>query len=160
MCAPHTALDHCGTALRTGDPLGLRIAIYTPGAATCDTLTCIACSIGIRLLHALPTVIAMTVTAIPESLTGATKQDICKADVERFLFGKHITACPACGRFRSKCDLDVHTITCQKSPSCGGETTSVDVLMLVCQNCGAIQFHDRSVVAKWLDCHEHGARSR
>ena len=138
----------------------MRIAIYTPGAATCDTLTCIACSIGIRLLHALPTVIAMTVTAIPESLIGATKQDICKADVERFLFGKHITACPACGRFRSKCDLDVHTITCQKSPSCGGETTSVDVLMLVCQNCGAIQFHDRSVVAKWLDCHEHGARSR
>jgi len=105
-------------------------------------------------------VIAMTVTAIPESPSGAAKQDICKADVERFLFGKHITACPACGRFRSKCDLDVHTITCQKSPSCGAEKTAVDVLMLVCQNCGAIQFHDRSVVAKWLDCHEHGARPR
>jgi hypothetical protein len=24
--------------------------------------------------------------------------------------------------------------------------------MVVCQNCGAIQFHDRTVVAKWLDC--------
>jgi hypothetical protein len=28
----------------------------------------------------------------------------------------------------------------------------VNVLMIVCQNCGAIQFHDRAVVAQWLDC--------
>ena len=36
-------------------------------------------------------------------------------------------------------------------------TTSVspfpgDVLMIVCTNCGAIQFHDRSVIAQWLEC--------
>jgi hypothetical protein len=23
--------------------------------------------------------------------------------------------------------------------------------MIVCQNCGAIEFHDRSVIAKWLE---------
>jgi hypothetical protein len=92
------------------------------------------------------------VNAMIDTLT----REISKADVERFLFGKHITACPACGRFRSQCDLDVHSITCQRAPA---TTTSlptaaapVDVLMVVCQNCGAIQFHDRTVIAKWLDC--------
>jgi hypothetical protein len=84
------------------------------------------------------------VTTMAETLT----RDICKADVERFLYGKHITACPACGRFRSQCDLEVHSIACQRA-NCA---TPVDVLMVVCQNCGAIQFHDRTVVAKWLDC--------
>ena len=84
------------------------------------------------------------VTTMAETLT----RDICKADVERFLYGKHITACPACGRFRSQCDLEVHSIACQRA-NC---SAPVDVLMVVCQNCGAIQFHDRTVVAKWLDC--------
>ncbi len=86
--------------------------------------------------------------------TETLTREISKADVERFLFGKHITACPACGRFRSQCDLDVQAITCHR-PSAASLTTSstpVDVLMVVCQNCGAIQFHDRTVVAKWLDC--------
>ncbi|CAN1724734.1 conserved protein of unknown function [Hyphomicrobium sp. 1Nfss2.1] len=83
-------------------------------------------------------------------------REISKADVEQFLFGKHITACPACGRFRSQCDLDVQSITCQRSPAAATSLPTgaapVDVLMVVCQNCGAIQFHDRTVVAKWLDC--------
>jgi hypothetical protein len=24
--------------------------------------------------------------------------------------------------------------------------------MIVCTNCGAIQFHDRTVIAQWLEC--------
>lgn len=99
------------------------------------------------------TVSAMTVmTTTAEPCT----REISKAEVERFLYSKHITACPACGRFRSQCDLDVHAITCQRSQahatSLQTASTPVDVLMIVCQNCGAIQFHDRAVVAKWLDC--------
>jgi hypothetical protein len=102
---------------------------------------------------------AMTVTTMPVNAPASTStHDICKSDVERFLFSKHITACPACGRFRSQCDLDVHTITCQKAPSCGAAAAPVDVLMVVCQNCGGIQFHDRSVIAKWLDCQSRGIR--
>jgi hypothetical protein len=102
----------------------------------------------------------MTLTTMPANPATAdtARRDICKGDVERFLFGKHITACPACGRFRSQCDLDVHTIACQRAPSCGAEAAAVEVLMVVCQNCGGIQFHDRTVVAKWLDCHSGTAR--
>ena len=87
-------------------------------------------------------------------MTQTCTREISKADVERFLFAKHITACPACGRFRSQCDLDVQAITCHRAPAASLPTpsTPVDVLMVVCQNCGAIQFHDRTVVAKWLDC--------
>lgn len=87
-------------------------------------------------------------------MTETCTREISKADVERFLFGKHITACPACGRFRAQCDVDVHSITCQRAAAASlpTPTSPVDVLMVVCQNCGAIQFHDRSVVAKWLDC--------
>ena len=90
------------------------------------------------------------VTTMTETLT----REISKADVERFLYGKHITACPACGRFRSQCDLEVHSISCQRAQATSLQTAAspVDVLMVVCQNCGAIQFHDRTVVAKWLDC--------
>jgi hypothetical protein len=88
------------------------------------------------------------------TMTETLTREISKADVERFLYGKHITACPACGRFRSQCDLVVHSISCQRAQATSLQTAStpVDVLMVVCQNCGAIQFHDRTVVAKWLDC--------
>jgi hypothetical protein len=99
----------------------------------------------------------MTTTTMPANAATTTlPREICKADVERFLYSKHITACPACGRFRSQCDLDVHAITCQKS--CSSSAAPVDVLMVVCQNCGGIQFHDRTVIANWLDCQARGLR--
>jgi hypothetical protein len=88
-------------------------------------------------------------------MTETLTREISKADVERFLFGKHITACSACGRFRSQCDVEVQAITCHRAAPATSLPTAaapVDVLMVVCQNCGAIQFHDRTVVAKWLDC--------
>lgn len=78
-------------------------------------------------------------------------REISKAEVDRFLFGKHITGCPVCGRFRSHCDVDVHTLTCQRAPE-SSSTAPVNVLMIVCQNCGAIQFHDRTVISQWLEC--------
>ena len=86
-------------------------------------------------------------------MADTTSRDICKAEVDRFLFGKHITACAVCGRFRNASDVDVHALTCQRA-SCGDPSTSapLDVLMIVCTNCGAIQFHDRTVIAQWLEC--------
>jgi hypothetical protein len=85
-------------------------------------------------------------------------REISKADVEAFLYGKHITACPACGRFRSKCDVDVHALSCQRAPSADcASATPVEVLMIVCQNCGGIQFHDRSVIVQWLGCQRKSA---
>ena len=86
-------------------------------------------------------------------MTEACTREISKAEMDRFLFGKHITSCPVCGRFRSKCDDDVHALSCQRAPSQEASASApVNVLMIVCQNCGAIQFHDRAVVAQWLDC--------
>ncbi|WP_072394097.1 hypothetical protein [Hyphomicrobium sp. CS1GBMeth3] len=84
-------------------------------------------------------------------MTDTQTRAITKADVDKFLYGKHLTSCAVCGRFRSKCDLDVHTLSCQRGATadCSSSST-LDVLMIVCQNCGAIEFHDRGVVAKWL----------
>jgi len=80
---------------------------------------------------------------------------ITKADVERFLFGKHLTACPVCGRFRSKCDVDVQTLACERAATCESNEP-LNILMIVCQNCGAIQFHDRTVIKRWLDSQHDG----
>lgn len=84
--------------------------------------------------------------------TDAQTREITKADVDRFLFSKHLTSCPVCGRFRSKCDLDVHTLSCQRGATadCSSNST-LNILMIVCHNCGAIEFHDRTIIAKWLD---------
>lgn len=95
----------------------------------------------------------MALFSMVGAMAETISRDICKAEVERFLFGKHITACPVCGRFRSACDLDVHALTCERA-SCSNSSrpAPVDVLMIVCTNCGAIQFHDRTVIAQWLEC--------
>ena len=92
----------------------------------------------------------MTDTATVEKAPCNESRDVTKAEVDRFLFGKHITGCPVCGRFRSACDVDIHMLTCERKSS--SSNAPVNVLMVVCQNCGAIQFHDRSVIVKWLDC--------
>jgi hypothetical protein len=78
---------------------------------------------------------------------------ISKSDVERFLYSKHLASCPVCSRFRSNSDLDVRTLSCERG-SCSdtGQSPPISVLMIVCQNCGAIQFHDRAVIAHWIEC--------
>ena len=79
-------------------------------------------------------------------------RDICKKDVERFLLDKHLATCPVCGRFRSDCDVDVKTLSGQRV--CAADTSpnaEINILMIVCQNCGAIQFHDRAIVCRWLE---------
>jgi hypothetical protein len=84
---------------------------------------------------------------------------VTKADVERFLLAKHITNCPACGCFLSKSDVDVQALDCHRTAQSASVGCAVDVLMIVCDNCGQIQFHDRAVVARWVENHG-GSRGR
>ena len=88
----------------------------------------------------------------PRAMTETPTLDISKSDVERFLFGKHLTSCPVCGRFRCQCDLDVRTLACERAFSAVPQSEQINIVMVVCQNCGAIQFHDRAVIRQWLDC--------
>jgi hypothetical protein len=74
--------------------------------------------------------------------------EITQAVVDRFLASKHVTGCCACARFRSRVDLDLHTIRCEHSPS---TDAAIDIVAIVCENCGAVQFLKRSVVADWLE---------
>lgn len=88
-------------------------------------------------------------------MTETLSREICKAEVETFLFSKHITACPVCGRFRTRADVDVHALTCQRANCVDASNSApVNVLMIVCQNCGGIQFHDRAVISDWLACQQ------
>jgi hypothetical protein len=86
-------------------------------------------------------------------MTETSVRDITKTDVERFLYSKHLASCPVCSRFRTASDVDVHTLSCERA-SCAdtGRSAPINVLMIVCQNCGAIQFHDRAIIAHWIDC--------
>jgi len=86
-------------------------------------------------MHTLQAMGSPTVNAMLETCT----REISKAEVEQFLFGKHITACPACGRFRSQCELEVHSITCQRAPatSLSGATAPVPTTTVVEQPASA-----------------------
>lgn len=81
----------------------------------------------------------MTETPIPE---------ITQCDVDRFLASKHVTGCSVCGRFRSRVDMDPHTIRREHPPS---TDAIIDFVAIVCENCGTVQFLKRSVVADWLE---------
>lgn len=79
---------------------------------------------------------------------------ITVADIKSFITGKRIAGCPVCSHYDWAIKDDTRSIACE----CCGDTgqrqaTSVGIIMLVCQNCGALEFHDRAVIAKWLDCH-------
>lgn len=85
----------------------------------------------------------MTETRVPE---------ITKAAFDRFLTSKHVTGCSVCGRFRSRVDMDPRTIRCGRVPATGdGRDVTIDVVAVVCENCGALQFLKRSVIADWLE---------
>src|SRR5262249_6094706 len=99
---------------------------------------------GLRLIR----LCCSTVTAMEDTLA----RDICKEEVDRFLLEKHLATCPVCGRFRSKCDVDVHTLSGQRICAEGAAPKAeISIAMVVCQNCGAIQCHDRAIVARWIE---------
>jgi hypothetical protein len=81
-------------------------------------------------------------------MTKAPAPEITKAVVDRFLASKNVTGCSVCGRFQSRFDFDLHTIRCKHGSSTDGE---IDVVAIVCENCGALQFLKRSVVADWQE---------
>jgi hypothetical protein len=80
---------------------------------------------------------------------------VSKTDVERFFLSKHINTCGVCGRFRSPGELDVRALSCNRLSCNDPLSEPLNVLMIVCQHCGAIEFHDHGVIARWLEDHRH-----
>jgi hypothetical protein len=71
---------------------------------------------------------------------------INKEDVDRFLACKHVTGCSICARSRR--DVELWTIKCEPRPS---TKYSVNIIFVVCENCGAAQLYSHEVIARWLE---------
>jgi len=78
------------------------------------------------------------------------ERNICLADMQRFFAGKRVTHCAVCSHHNWQLENDATTLSCDG----GVSKANIDVIVLVCKNCGALQFHAMSVVAQWLDCHQ------
>jgi hypothetical protein len=80
------------------------------------------------------------------------------AEIRGFITGKRIAGCPVCNHYNWQIREGTTAIRCvcaSAADSDGAQpaTANVAIIMLVCQNCGAVEFHDRGVIARWLDCH-------
>ena len=81
-------------------------------------------------------------------------RQITPAEIKSFVAGKRIAGCVVCNHYDWRVKDDATALSCQCSAGEGaGQSTAVGIIILVCQNCGALEFHDRSVIARWLDCH-------
>lgn len=79
---------------------------------------------------------------------------ISTADVQRFMSAKRITGCAVCSHYDWRIKSDTTSLQCNElSADAARCSAQVDVIMLVCQNCGALEFHDQQVIARWLACH-------
>ena len=80
---------------------------------------------------------------------------ITAAEIKSFIVGKRITGCVVCNHYDWRIKDDATALQCQCSgrSSTQASQTEVGIIILVCQNCGALEFHDRTVIASWLDCH-------
>lgn len=79
---------------------------------------------------------------------------ISTAEIKAFITGKRITGCVVCNHYDWRIKDDATAISCQcGADSQSQQSTPIGIIMLVCQNCGALEFHDRTVIARWLDCH-------
>lgn len=98
--------------------------------------------------------------AMPTETVG--ERSLSVAEIRSFISGKRIAGCPVCNHYNWQIREGTTAIRCVCEPSerdteSGPAPTSVGIIMLVCQNCGAVEFHDRGVITRWLDCHP-GAR--
>lgn len=85
-------------------------------------------------------------------MTDVLTRQIGAADIRKFMTGKRITGCAVCAHYDWSVKDDMTAIRCAGSAH-DQPVSNVAIIMLVCQNCGAMQFHDRTVIARWLDCH-------
>lgn len=88
-------------------------------------------------------------------MTDILDRAITTAEIKSFISGKRIAGCPVCHHYDWQIKDETRSLSCE---CCGdeagpGKPTKVGIIMLVCQNCGALEFHDRAVIARWLDCH-------
>jgi hypothetical protein len=81
------------------------------------------------------------------------ERSISSAEIKAFITGKRITGCVVCNHYDWRIKDDATAISCQCGEQNPGQPTPIGIVMLVCQNCGALEFHDRTVIARWLDCH-------
>lgn len=102
----------------------------------------------------------MPVTASPSSdnLKHAAERKLSVAEIRSFITGKRIAGCPVCAHYNWDIREGTTAIRCVSSDTAdGGQSApapgNVGIIMLVCQNCGAVEFHDRGVIVRWLDCH-------
>lgn len=87
-------------------------------------------------------------------MVDALDRPISAAEIKSFISGKRIAGCPVCNHYDWRIEDTRRALTCDCSdPAADGAATKVGIVMLVCQNCGALEFHDRGVIARWLDCH-------
>lgn len=85
-------------------------------------------------------------------MTEACASALSKPDVDRFFQSKHIIGCPTCGRSQPL-GVDVRVLGCQQISPTKTQSEPLTVLVIACENCGAIQFYDCGVIAEWLECH-------
>lgn len=87
-------------------------------------------------------------------MTDTLDRPISVAEIKSFISGKRIAGCSVCHHYDWRIKDDTRSLSCECASDTGhGETVKVGIIMLVCQNCGALEFHDRSVIVRWLDCH-------
>lgn len=88
-------------------------------------------------------------------MADASQREITTAEVKRFLAGMHIRACAVCGHHGWRVEEEATSMSCRHA--CSDEKPReipINVIVVVCQHCGLIELHDRSVIAHWLDCHQ------
>lgn len=85
-------------------------------------------------------------------MTQTIDRSISADEIQRFITGKRIAGCAVCSHYDWRVRDDARSLSCQCSSE-NGPATSLGIIMLICQNCGALEFHDRTVIARWLDCH-------
>lgn len=106
----------------------------------------------------------MALTTSPTPPGTATERKLSVAEIRSFITGKRIAGCPVCSHYNWDIREGTTAIRCVCGDATEGSAeqpapASVGIIMLVCQNCGAVEFHDRGVIARWLDCHAIGRKS-
>lgn len=85
------------------------------------------------------------------STTDLASRPLAARDVQRFISRKHITGCAVCSHYNWQINEDVTGLQCGCESDPKGKR--MNVIILTCQNCGALEFHDRGVIQRWLACH-------
>ncbi len=100
---------------------------------------------------------ARAITMPNEAPAHVGDRPLSVAEIRSFITGKRIAGCPVCNHYNWQIREGTTAIRCvcaeTEQTDVPAAATNVGIIMLVCQNCGAVEFHDRGVIVHWLDCH-------